>query len=144
MGVSVGYPSMYDSILVPVDGSDRSERAATRAIDVAADDGSQVYALSVIDSVAAPEPALSSVELITDALEEEAMADLAGVTARATAAGVDVETRVCHGVPHREIAAQADEVDADLVVVGVRGGSTERELVRRVGRTVDCEVRAVE
>lgn len=144
MGVTVGTPDMYDTILVPVDGSDRSERAAAQAIDVAAAHDARVYALSVIDSVSAPEPALSSVELVTDAMEERAMADLAGVAARATAAGVDVQTRVSHGVPHREIVEQAEDVGADLVVVGASGGSSERELVRRVDRAVDCEVRAAE
>lgn len=147
MGVSVGYPSMYDRILLPVDGSDCAERAADRAIELAAEQNAEIYLLSVIDTVEVPEPAFSSVELVTDAMEDEATTNLARIAARAKASDVDVTTRLCHGVPEREILDHADGVDADLIVMGRRGRShtrNEGNVVRRVRRATGRELRVVE
>lgn len=135
---------MYERILVPVDGSDRADRAASRAVELASENDAKVYLLSVIDTVEVPEPARSSVELVTNSLEEQAMADLARAAARATAAGVQVETRLSHGVPHREIPDEADEVDADLIVFGARPGASEKTLVGRIERATQREVLVAE
>lgn len=142
--VSVGFPSMYERILVPVDGGDRADRAASRAIDLASEHGASVYLLSVVDTVEVPEPARSSVELVTNSVEEQAMTDLARAAAKATSAGVDVETRLCHGVPHREIPDVADDLDVDLIVFGARPGSSEKSLVGRIQRATDREVLVAE
>ncbi|RLM53321.1 universal stress protein [Halobellus sp. Atlit-31R] len=129
---------MYDTILVPVDGSDASDAAADRAIEMARDADATVSVLSVVDV-----PRLTAARLDTDALldgyESEAQRHVAAVAERARAAGVDVETAVQRGSPYQMILDRIDEVDADLLVMGGHGrhgleryllGSTTERILR--------------
>lgn len=68
--------------------------------------------------------------------------------AGARAEGLEVETRIRTGVPHREIVALAAEAQAELVVMGTRGrGGLERTLLGsvadRVIRLAPCPVLTV-
>lgn len=136
---------MLDTILVGVDGSPPSNRAVAYAIDLADQYEAQVHAIYVVDTSRYGEPALSNAEMMLHHLEEEGTDLLADVTTRAEKQAVSIETRCCHGAPADEIIAQADAVDADVIVLGHRGksdpdspqiGSVADRVVRHAGHPV--------
>lgn len=113
---------MYDRVLVPTDGSDYAETAARRAFDLAETTGATVYAISVAEtgplgSVRLPGDDASAAEVLTD----RAATFVERLEERGADRGIDVDGEVRTGVPVREILEYADEVDADVVVMGTRG-----------------------
>ena len=98
---------MYDTILVPTDGSDVAAVAADAAVALARRFGADVRAVYVRDDDG-------------DDRGERATATVAG---RATTAGVDATTAVvdADGSIHRRILADADEHGADCIVMGTHG-----------------------
>lgn len=128
---------MYDSILVPTDGSDGANRAVEHALDLAEHYGATVHGLYVVDTRKYGEPALSSVDLVIEQLEDRGHELLDELADRADNRGITVEKRVCHGVPHEEIDAYGDTVNADLIVLGYQGQTHRNKMgsvVERVAR----------
>jgi len=115
---------MATTILLPLDGVESGDRATDalveRALALAEADGSVVHALYVVDTGRYGEPALSSAEIVVDEREDEGHRLLGSVAARGRARGVEVVPRCCHGRPHEELVAHAEEIDADVVVLGGR------------------------
>ncbi|MFB6106043.1 MAG: universal stress protein [Halobacteriaceae archaeon] len=132
---------MFDTILVPTDGSGGARRAAEHAVELAAESGGTVHALSVVhmgdaDFVATP----SDIAETRDRLEEHARAYVDEVADLASAADVACVTTVRAGIPEDEILAYADDQAVDLIAMGKRGrseledlllGSTTRRVVGR-------------
>jgi nucleotide-binding universal stress UspA family protein len=114
---------MYDTIVVPTDGSENARRAADHAVDIAARTGATVHALSVVDATRLGPftPTDIDVSEIRSSLRREAEEATEGVVERCRAASVDCIAAVRVGVPHEAIREYSDEVDADLVVVGTHG-----------------------
>lgn len=112
---------MSSKIVVGVDGSEGSDRALAEATDVAKRDGASVVLCHVVERIAAKgdmAPLRADEPEIKEAIDKQA----AGLRD----AGVDAEVRtetVVLGGPARTIADVADEVGADLIVVGTRGHS---------------------
>jgi nucleotide-binding universal stress UspA family protein len=131
---------MYERILLPTDGSEQSYKAEQKAVELAEQFGAQLHALHVIDTRHMSEPALSSMELVTDEAEALAMELLKDVVQAGGDRGLDVTSRCCHGVPHEEIIAHADDIDADLIVMGYRGHSH----AEKIGSVVDRVLRGTE
>lgn len=134
---------MYDAILVPTDGSDGANRAIEHALTLANRHDATVHSLFVVDHRQYGEPALSSVELVVEEVEDYGQALLNELAERGDNEGIEVVTRCCHGVPQEEIVAYADEIDADLIIVGYQGqshrnriGSVAERVVRHAGRPV--------
>ncbi|MFB6202643.1 MAG: universal stress protein [Halorhabdus sp.] len=136
---------MFDTILVGTDGSAPANKAVVHALEQAELTGATLHAIFVVDTERFSEPALSSIELITQDIEEWGAAELAEVAERAEDLGLDVVTHCCHGKPWHEIVSYADEVDADLIVLGYQGeehidpghiGSVADRVVRNAGRPV--------
>ncbi|ELZ91630.1 putative universal stress protein [Haloferax mucosum ATCC BAA-1512] len=132
---------MYDTILVPTDGSDRARTAARHALALADAYGATIHALSVIDAgdlglwTSSDVP----VEQVQDGLRDTARTAVEEIAALSEADSVVCETDVRIGVPAREILAVADDIDADLVVMATHGrtglehailGSTTERVVR--------------
>ncbi len=92
-------------ILVPVDFSDGSEFALDRALDVASQLGASVVVMHAIgvQSTQGVEPVLESL-----------------VGARRNR-GIDIRTEVRHGPTADAVMQAADELGADLIVVGSHG-----------------------
>jgi nucleotide-binding universal stress UspA family protein len=137
---------MYQTILLPTDGSEQSKRAEQKALEMAEQTGADLHALHVIDTRHMSEPALSSMELVTDEAEDRAMELLEDIFETSEKRGIDATSRCCHGVPHEEILAYADEVDADLIVMGYRGHTHDQKMgsvVNRVLNDTDREVLTV-
>jgi nucleotide-binding universal stress UspA family protein len=136
---------MYDTILVGTDGSTAANRAVVHALDQAEANGAELHAIFVVDTGRYGEPALSSTELVVDSIEDWGREQLDEVVDRADDRGIDVVVRCCHGDPHAEIIAYADDVDADVMVLGYQGqshgstdhiGSVTDRVVRNAGRPV--------
>jgi nucleotide-binding universal stress UspA family protein len=136
---------VYDTILVPTDGSADANRAATHALELAEQYDADLHAILVVDTDRYPEPALSSAELETTELEDWGSEELAELAERAEELDVAISTRCCHGKPYLEIINHADEIDADLLVLGYHGhshaegeqlGSVTDRVVQNAGRPV--------
>ncbi len=109
---------MYDSILVPTDGSDPAETAVEHALDLAAEHGATVHALYVVDR---RYPAATKYDMVIEGMEEEGEAALDATAAAGERAGVAVERHLRRGVPHEEIVDAAVDYGVDLVVMGTHG-----------------------
>mgnify|MGYP000503482836 CR=1 FL=1 len=136
---------MYDTVLVATDGSGPGNRAVTHALEQAEQFGATLHGIYVVDTDRYSEPALSSMELETTEAEEWGNQQLQEVSERGDELGIEVVTKCCHGKPYNEIIGYADEIDADLVVLGYQGhshtetdqiGSVTDRVVQNVGRPV--------
>jgi nucleotide-binding universal stress UspA family protein len=138
-------PDVYDTILVATDGSGPATRAVTHALEQAEQHHAALHAIYVVDTSRYAEPALSSAEAETNAIEEWGEQELDEVAERAESLGIEVLTRCSHGKPSLEIVEYADAIDADLVVLGFQGhshtdsaaiGSVTDRVVSNAGRPV--------
>lgn len=136
---------MYDTILVATDGSADANRAVTHALEQAEQHGATLHGIFVVDTAVHAEPALSSGELDTIAVEEWGDEQLTEIVERGEGLEIEVETYSCHGKPYLEIIEYADEIDADLLVLGFHGqdhtttdqiGSVTDRVVQNAGRPV--------
>lgn len=134
---------MYNQILVPTDGSG-IDRVAESAIEIAAGTGATLYAVYVVDERVEG----ASNEDTQSVLEAEGERATGRIERLAADRDVDAETAIRYGVPHREILDYADELDADMIVMGTHGRTgLDRFLIGsvtdRVIRTGDVPVLAV-
>jgi nucleotide-binding universal stress UspA family protein len=111
---------MYDTILVPTDGSPAAERAVDHAVELAAQFGATVHALYVVD-VALYSSLEAGVDAVMEALEAEGDEAVEEVASRCAAVDVDAETAVVVGTVHRAIEKYVEDNDVDLVVMGTHG-----------------------
>ena len=115
---------MYQSVLIPTDGSAGANRGIETGLDLARQYDAVVHALYVVDErIYGETPALSDVELRFEQLETEGEGYLNDIATRGAAAGLDVTTSVARGMPHEIITAYADENDVDVIVMGRHGAS---------------------
>jgi nucleotide-binding universal stress UspA family protein len=137
---------MYDTVLVPVDGSDESQIAAEEAVGLVAEGGT-VHVLSVVEDLPMYRRSGKAEKFESDGDTERAHAeDLAAEAAEVIEdTGRECVTAVADGVPAREIVGHAEEVRADAIVVGKRGrsesagdmlGSTTERVIRKAPTTV--------
>jgi len=136
---------MYDAILVATDGSADANRAVTHALEQAEQHDAALHGIFVVDTDRFSEPALSSGEMETIQEEEWGQEQLDEIASRAEKLEIDVTLYNCHGKPYQEIINYADEIDADLLVLGFHGqshssgsqiGSVTDRVVQNVGRPV--------
>lgn len=131
-------------IVIGTDGSTDAQIAVSKTADLAARLSAEVIVVHAFEPL--------------DHLDDlDGGQDLAGVEAASTrrlqeewtaplvAMGVATQTRVAHGLPSDVLCDVADEVDADLIVVGARGlgrfeslllGSTSSRVVNSSTRPV--------
>jgi len=138
---------MYDTILVPTDGSEPAGAAVEHAIDLASNTGATLHALSIVDSAAYASLDVSS-QSVLDSLEARATEATESIAETAADAGVEVVTEVSVGSPHEQITDYADAVGADLIVMGTHGRTgLDRVLLgsvtERVVRGAPCPVLTV-
>jgi nucleotide-binding universal stress UspA family protein len=134
------------SVLLATDGSEYARRAAERAIELAEERSVPLYVICVVDRQRFGESALSSAELATIYAEDHAAACVAEVERMTEGRDISVEGDTRHGVPHEIIMEYADEVDADVIVVGEHGDHREHfaGVGRKVTERADREVVVVE
>ncbi|MGX9607390.1 MULTISPECIES: universal stress protein [Acinetobacter] len=122
----------FQHILVPVDGSETSYAAVTKAVELAKAFGSKVTVAQVLTL----DPYIASEYISagqTNDLIERARVSILKTLDEAKAKfqeqGVAVESRLLEGqVIHREIARAATEMNADLIVMGSHGRTGLKKL----------------
>lgn len=114
---------MYKRILVPVDGSETSNKAVVAALQMARENGGRVRLVHVLDELAY----LSGYEIGGDLLKiarDYALKVLDDVLAMAKSAGVPADTKLVEAPGARIGEVVADEArswEADLIVTGTHG-----------------------
>lgn len=149
---------MYDTVLVPTDGSDHAIRAAEHGSYLALLFDATVHVVTVGDVADVDHRAAGGdVEATTTDGETPAAIDTEASAAIDTVTGVlgetvEVETAVLEGTPEEAILGYADENDIDLLAMGTHGrtgvhryvtGSVTESVVRHATAPV-LTVRAVE
>ncbi|MGB4439206.1 MAG: universal stress protein [Sedimentibacter sp.] len=117
-------------IIVPVDGSPASEKAAEKAIEIAKIYGSEITFITIVDAryiytydvggiVSLP----FDYPQITTGLIELQTKILDAFTDKLNLNGINIEKLVLHGVAYEEILKYAKKINCDLIVMGRRGFS---------------------
>ena len=103
---------MFDTIMVPTDGSEHAKKAEDIALSLAKDLGSKVVAVHIIDD-----------KLIYpyEVLEEEGRAILHKVHEKGQEMGVEVHDILIVGSPTHDMAKITQKAKADLVVISSHG-----------------------
>ena len=121
--------AVMEHVVTATDGSDASRKALDFAIDVAAWKKAELTLVHVV-----PTDRVKDDEVYWDDADHAILHE-AGELARGS--GVEPHLVMCSGNPAEAIANLADEVDADLVVLGSRGlGRVKGTLLGSVSRGV--------
>jgi nucleotide-binding universal stress UspA family protein len=110
-------------VLVPLDFSTYAEQALDYAIALAQKLQARVTLLHVIQppAVVNVEGGLWPTSTFLQDLEAAVTRDMEGYLARVTAAGLEGEMVVVHGVPFQEILDTAKARQVDLIIMGTHG-----------------------
>jgi len=127
---------MYDTVLLPTDGSEAMETVVEHARDIAQRRGADVHVLYVVDDRAFLTLDDDRIPEVTDSLREEGERATDEVATGLDAPDVSVSTEIREGNPADEILAVADERDADLVVMGTHGSDPTRNMLGSVSQKV--------
>lgn len=133
---------MYDTILLPTDGSEGSRVAIETAAEYAAAFDAVVHALYVIDERFVED----EYDMVVERSESRGEAALDEVSAVGNEYGIVVEKHLRRGTPHEEIIDAIGDYGADVVVMGTHGrtgfdrfvhlGSVSERVVRYADVTV--------
>jgi nucleotide-binding universal stress UspA family protein len=110
-------------ILVAHDGSAKADKALDVAADIAGKFGASMAIVSVVPDLclSSEEIGAEGCELVSRSLSEEAGGAMRKVTARLADKGIAAELVVKDGRPADAILDAADEIEADLIVIGSTG-----------------------
>ena len=132
---------MYETILVPTDGSTEGDKGAREAVDLAAALGATLHGLYVVQEGGNPwesEP----MEDQLDRAREYGQGILDEVGAAAADAGATYESQVSVGpAVHEKIIEYAEEIDADIIVMG---SGYHGQIGGLLGSTADKVLRSAE
>jgi len=131
-------------ILVPVDFTETSDKAFDFALELAEKFGATIVAMHAfeIPVIGFPDGALVATADIAGRIQEAAKKGLdAAVTTRQGRGGVKIESVLREGNAQEEIKTVAEEMKADLIVIGTHGrkgiarallGSVAENVIRTV------------
>jgi nucleotide-binding universal stress UspA family protein len=125
---------MFETVLFPIDNSRQTMETAAMAIQLAQLHGSRVVLLSVVED----EGAMHDPASVTQLLEQ--------ARASFTEAGLACDVFERAGKPAFVIGDVADEVNADLIIMGTRGISLEEDQQSTAARVIQlapCPVMVV-
>ncbi len=119
---------MYDSVLIPTDGSEMVDTTLEHGLQVAVDNGATVHALYVVDNriVRGAEDAREEVE---DSLRSEGEGAIDAVLSRAEERGLEAVGEIRSGTPQKEILEYVEEAGIDLIAIGTHGKSPREKLL---------------
>ncbi|KAB1187615.1 MULTISPECIES: universal stress protein [Haloferax] len=129
---------MYDTILVPIDGSDSMTPIVEDAAAFAAERGASVHLLYVVDKRAFLTLAQERQDEVCEELEAKGSAALETAQETMTEFGVDAELSLRRGDPADEILDYASEIDAGLIAMGTHA-RFEDNILGSVSRSVVIE-----
>ncbi|MCW2829943.1 MAG: universal stress protein UspA [Aeromicrobium sp.] len=113
---------MTKTILVGVDGSESSRKAAQAAAELAAAMGATLHVMTAVDDrpkVGDPEPQpLGDVRALTPGERAEAIAT--EIATSLTGTTPNIQASPAHGKPGDALVQVAKDINADLIVVGNR------------------------
>lgn len=119
----IGDESMYDKILVPIDGSEFAKNAGLHAIYLAKMCGAEIIALSVSENHFVNGITLNDeIEQLNHLLNERCKDDLKSFE-NLNKEDVKITTVIKEGSPAKMILKVASEEDVDLIVIGSSGKS---------------------
>ena len=123
-------------ILVVIDGSEASFRAAEHAVRLAKQLRCKATALAVVDTELLNRLLKSRIFVEEEKqeyerdLERSSLTHLEHAARQAAKQGVKFETLLLKGSMHRTVIAQADSIGADIIVLGKwRYSRTERDII---------------
>jgi nucleotide-binding universal stress UspA family protein len=144
-------PAAYRRILVPIDFSEHSKRALTRAVALATTFNAELSLIFVVETAIYPadfgfgQVTIPSVER---EMTERGEAELKKLVASHVGDAVKAQTIVVGGKPFLEIIKTAEEEKTDLIIIATHGhtgvehilfGSTAEKVVRKA----PCDVLVV-
>ena len=130
---------MYDSILIPTDGSAESAEAAEAGLNLAEELDAEVHAVSVVDAeLVASTTYTTGAAKNEERMHEEAEENAAEAAEGARERGLEAVEVVETGIPAEKIVEYADE-DVDAIVIGTHGRSGMRRVL--LGSVTDKVVR---
>ena len=116
---------MYGTMLLPVDGSEISNHAATQGLMLAKALGSRVIIQYVVDisivTLPDAELGISNIEAIRKSFTEQGNKVIAAFSSSAREMGVGFEAFITEGDVHDEILKTAEEKGVELIVMGTHG-----------------------
>jgi nucleotide-binding universal stress UspA family protein len=134
---------MYDSILLPTDGSERAAAALDHALGAVDAYDASLDVISVVDRRVVLATDVEDKAAVRADLTEKAEDAVADLAHRAAEDGVSVTTATPEGVPYREILSYASDEGIDLLVLGTHGRSG-REKRLNLGSTTERVVKAAD
>ncbi|GAB3031928.1 universal stress protein [Natronobiforma cellulositropha] len=134
---------MYETILIPTDGSEHATRAVDEGLELATAVGATVHVLFAVEpiplggAIAGATAASREWSDVIDRQYEAGEETTAAVADAARAADLETVEAIRHGKPTDEILAYVAENDIDAVVMGTHGRSgANRVLVGSVTEQV--------
>lgn len=123
---------MFDTIMVPTDGSKCSLKAEDVAISIAKNFNGKLVAVHIIDE-----------KLIYpfDVLEEEGNKILEEAARKGKEEGLDVEQVLIVGSPTHDMKKIVEKTDADMVVIGTHGKTGLTKLI--MGSVAESTIKTV-
>jgi len=132
---------IFQKILVPLDGSEHSERALEAAVQIAKKFNSKLVLLTAYRVTVAPVtnpeltmhtpvivPDASSTTLAIETTRNLSKKILSEAEAKVRSETIEVETELAEGNAVEEIVKKSKEGNFDLIVMGARGLSTIKKL----------------
>lgn len=138
---------MYDTILIPTDGSDGTRQAVAHGLGLAETYGATVHALYVVDvrALSLDDEGFLNDESILTSLEKRGERATEEISRQASDRRLDAVAAVVRGTPTRQIRQYADDHDTDLIAMGTHGlrgfarfvlGSVAESVVRNATQPV--------
>ena len=133
---------MSEAIVVGTDGSDTAKRAVAEAVRLASALGAEIHLVSAYErarAVHAASPGGQQVPpMVDDGMVESKLSEAA---ASVRAADVSVKTHAVRKEPADALLEVADEVGADLIVVGNQGMHGAKRVLGSVPNSVSHKAR---
>ena len=134
---------MITKILVPIDGSKASHKAAKYGVELAKQTGASLTLLSVIDKRFIVEQAVSASaspthlkESVEDYLKQSAQSSTDEIAKVCKQNGIQYKAVIRRGHPVEEIVNEGTKSKADLIVIGSHGKAPSRRPCSAALRTV--------
>ena len=133
-------------ILVPVDFSSEARRALDQAIQIAQGVGAEIHIIHTIETLTYRGIQYAEILSPESGAEKRALAktDLGEWCDIALESGIKAESHVVEGDVRHAIKKAAEDIGADLIVIGARGHSRFEQLLGStadfIARTADCSV----
>ena len=140
-------PDYFQQIVVPVDFSRNASAALEQAASLARRDQGQLSVVYVIpQAIFHPDWAADIEDTIDlDDITDEVRKTLQGMVAPYRQSGIHITEHVLSGGPYIEIIRLAEQIGADLIVIGAHGTSTREprlagSVAEKVMREAPCSV----